>query len=995
MNESYTYKFTEKRRFAWAQFRKRNSITLEPTSIRFNGAEFNPRAVHSILAESAPFPLSIFRGKQLQIDVIRDNKVRSFRMIAAPAGATELQRRIIETARTAMTQLVDKLTGQVDAIETAKAETYAELSYVRHSRAQRFADAYLKNAELIHTRLAACTVWKLLDAKERERVTTLDRRMDALFPYLKDWTETRSSHNEKFVSHFAQREQVYFKEVESSPLTKEQIDAALTFDDATVVVAAAGSGKSSCIVGKIGFTLKAGLFQDDQILALAFNKDAARQLQKRLNQKLERTLGRRVNVASKTFHGFGLSVLLQHYGAEYEPKILKEEGKEEGRFLKTTIDELFANDLAFQSALAEWMLTAAYEDPRPIGAAEDLKDCERRYEECCRERIWAKKDESRKSYEPTIPTFSDKVYVRSLQERSIANWLLTHGIPFEYEAADWEAGKRLGLSSKTPTSRRPPYTPDFTYRVTRTLPDGNQSLVRIVHEHFALDSNGNAPEWMGGKRYVEQAIGKRKMYKEWVNESSRAAGERIRFFETHSADLYDGSIFHKLRTSLESHGIKIGSPNPEITAKALASFRESTEHERLLTDFVARFKESGLTKDEVTSAATSSENPHRARLFLRVAFKLFDEYQRTLHGANATPERIDYADMLRDALRLLAEKKVEVPYRFILVDEFQDISALRANLVKAVLDQAPEDSIVFCVGDDWQTINRFAGSDVSIFTGVEAYFRRHVELLKLNKTFRCTQGIANVSRDLVMRNQSQFDKDVKSHYPLIDETVRIVEHGMTADERRQALIGELDRIAQTGKDIMRAMAVAAQGEMPAENDIPSVQILRRTQADSSTPEGLDGDFLGDLKRKYKDRLAISLMSVHGSKGLEADFVVLPGLDSGFRGFPDDRPTEWLLDLVLPQITDPVEEERRLLYVGLTRARYQSTVLVAAGRPSQFVLELGAHAETSSAIKWIRHESQRAPCPRCKIGSLVLNSRTSMRICTRRNSCGFREAPAPR
>lgn len=991
MNKSY--KFTEKRRFAWMLFRKRNSIKLEPASICFNGGTYHLLAVRNVQEEPAPFPVSIFRVTQLQIDVASDHKVFTFRLIAKAARATELQRTIIETARTAMTQFVDKLAAQVTAIETAKSETYAELSYVRHSRGQRLAEAYLKSAESIRSRLATCAAWDLLDVNQKERVAALGVRMDALFPYLKDWPETRKVHNEKFVLHFAQHEQFYFRKVESSPLTKEQVDAALTFDDATVVVAAAGSGKSSCIVGKIGFALKAGLFRDDQILALAFNKDAARQLQERLNGKLAPVLGRRVNVASKTFHGFGLSILLQHYGADYEPRVLKEEGKEEGRFLKTAIDGLLTNDPAFQTALTEWMLTAAYEDPRPLGSTEDLKDCERRYEECCRERIWAKNNASRKSYEPTIPTFSDKVYVRSLQERSIANWLLMHGIPFEYEAADWEAGKRLGLPARTPTSRRPPYTPDFTYRVTRTLPDGSPGSVRIVHEHFALDSNGNAPEWMGGKRYVEQAKGKRKMYKEWVSEASRTTGERIHFFETHSADLYDGSLFHKLRTSLESQGITIGSPSPEIAARALASFRESNEHERLLTDFVARFKESGLTKDEVTQAGTISENPHRARLFLRVAFRLFDEYQRALHGISATPDRIDYADMLRDAQRLLAEKKVKVPYRFILVDEFQDISALRANLVKAVLDQAPEDSIVFCVGDDWQTINRFAGSDVSIFTGADAYFHRHVEFLKLNKTFRCTQGIADVSRELVMHNEKQFDKDVKSHYPLISDTVRIVEHGVTAAERRQALIRELDRIAQTGKEIICAGAAAVQGEMPAENEIPSVQILRRTQTDSSAPEGLDDDFLDDLKRRYKKRLTILVMSVHGSKGLEADFVIIPGLDSGFRGFPDDRPAEWLLDLVLPRITDPVEEERRLLYVGLTRARYQSTVLVAAERPSQFALELAANADTSPAIEWIRHDSQRAPCPRCQIGSLVLpGARTSKRVCTRRNSCGFRERP---
>ncbi|MEA9826660.1 UvrD-helicase domain-containing protein [Xanthomonas campestris pv. raphani] len=97
----------------------------------------------------------------------------------------------------------------------------------------------------------------------------------------------------KYLAYQTQAEADYFNAVESSPLTPEQTAAALVFEDATLVVAAAGSGNSSCIVGKIGFALKSGLFQDHEILALAYNKEAAGSLDKRLLQKLSKAIGRK------------------------------------------------------------------------------------------------------------------------------------------------------------------------------------------------------------------------------------------------------------------------------------------------------------------------------------------------------------------------------------------------------------------------------------------------------------------------------------------------------------------------------------------------------------------------------------------------------------------------------------------------------------------------------------------------------------------------------
>ncbi|CAD1796114.1 hypothetical protein XSP_003538 [Xanthomonas sp. CPBF 426] len=132
------------------------------------------------------------------------------------------------------------------------------------------------------------------------------------------------------------------------------------------------------------------------------------------------------------------------------------------------------------------------------------------------------------------------------------------------------------------------------------------------------------------------------------------------------------------------------------------------------------------------------------------------------------------------------------------------------------------------------------------------------------------------------------------------------------------------------------------------------------------------------------------MSLHASKGLEADFVVLGGFDSGVRGFPDERPPELLKDLVLPKLSNENEEERRLLYVVLTRAKHQVIVLANGEAPSEYVLELSALSKHHAYIDWINLDTQRAACPNCKVGSLQTPPHNERRLdCSRSARCGYR------
>lgn len=956
--------------FAWINFRKARVIHLLNDKLQIGDTSIPIEGISNVCVENQGWLQSLLNCKTITLSYTPNNGELSESFTIEEKSTQE----VTDAIHAAVSGLIDlRLSGiehYTSAAEKRKSLVYQPYAYIRHSVATRFAqqERPLFKINYIHT----ASLLKLPISTDRQRhcARALYDRLATLASFIESPEQTQEVHNTQYKAYWRESEAAYFHNVESSALTEEQIDTALTFEDATLVIAAAGSGKSSCIVGKIGFALKSGMFHEHEIIALAYNKEAATSLKKRLEQKLSKALGRPVFVASKTFHGFGLSILTEHYGGTYRPKVLKEDGGEEGRLMKTVIQNLLDTNESFQQALTLWFSLFPCDNPNPIGASGDLDECEKRYEECCRERLRLRRDPNRKPWEASIPTFSQSIYVRSLEERAIANWLILRGVAFEYERPDWAGAKRLGLGSY-PSGKSKPYNPDFSYLYQERLPGGHIRAVRVIHEHFALNDQGKAPEWMGGSKYEERAAHKRAMYQKWMREPENL-NERIVYFETTSAQVRDGSIWAYLEKSLQAAGVKVGNSDQNIQASALQQFREANHLEQLLINFVLLYKNSGYTEQQVREAAIRSVNPARAELFLDVAILIYHGYQEALREAG----KIDYADMLRDAVNVLATGIVTSPYRFVLVDEFQDISHLKGDLVKSILNQSPHDSIVFCVGDDWQSINRFSGSDIDIFNNVDHYFGRYTSRLKLTRTFRCTQGIADVSRALVMQNSRQSTKEVNANASPLSSCVRVVHHPDSAENRRQVLQEELEHMCALGDQL----------------DIvcPSVQILRRTKKDSTTTEGLTTAYLQTIRAQYAGRLSIEFNSVHAAKGSEADFVILPGLDSGFRGFPDDRALEPLLDLVLPSLGDSVEEERRLLYVGLTRARHAVSILTATSRPSEFVLELDHLRIQHQAIEWIGHEQTRIPCPRCHRGSLVKAPKSAFRICSKSNSCGYRE-----
>lgn len=272
---------------------------------------------------------------------------------------------------------------------------------------------------------------------------------------------------------------------------------------------------------------------------------------------------------------------------------------------------------------------------------------------------------------------------------------------------------------------------------------------------------------------------------------------------------------------------------------------------------------------------------------------------------------IDFDDMIERAVEYVRRGRFEVPWRHILVDEFQDISRARAGLLLALRDAAPGLSL-FCVGDDWQAIYRFSGADVSLTTGFAQVFGASA-VTALDRTFRFNNRIEQVASRFVTRNPGQLAKRLAAQRHSEGPCVHVlpVDH----DSQMDAVSRLLAQIA-------------------AQRPEASVYLLARFRF--ALP---DASQLAGWQRRFPG-LTLEAQTLHGAKGKEADCVILLGLSRGKYGFPPEKSGSELLDLLLPeQEPFPHAEERRLFYVGLTRARDQVFLLADRQIPSVFVKEL--------------------------------------------------------
>ena len=336
------------------------------------------------------------------------------------------------------------------------------------------------------------------------------------------------------------------------------------------------------------------------------------------------------------------------------------------------------------------------------------------------------------------------------------------------------------------------------------------------------------------------------------------------FFETTSAQAADGTLLAVLKSELERREFPLVQRSPDEIQKAVSP-RVVKHYHQLIGTCIKHIRSSHLTPDMLFERAKSLHDKERARIFARVIWLITEAYSKKLADAG----RIDFDSMIGDATRLVETRQYVSPYSLILVDEFQDISEPRANLIKALRQQNPF-AKVFAVGDDWQSIYRFAGSDISIFTRFQENFGTSWQG-RLEQTYRCNQLIADVAAKFVQRNPAQLKKSVRSTRTAISKSIRVIPV--------KQVRGKVDYGSGLPSSARAARRFSGrhreqQWRSDAKPKLKALVLWRYNYLDP---------FEGLIPKL--DHLEIEALSFHRAKGLEADYTILIDVSEGDYGVP--------------------------------------------------------------------------------------------------------------
>ncbi|HAV72691.1 MAG TPA: helicase IV [Stenotrophomonas sp.] len=708
---------------------------------------------------------------------------------------------------------------------------------------------------------------------------------EALMLWLADWPTMWARRNEAHQARERVASRALLDRVESRPLTDEQARAVICFDNRVQVVAAAGSGKTSTMVAKAAYAIERGLVAPERIVMLAFNKDAATELQARADRAFQRLGLDQVRVEARTFHALGRQIIAQATGQMPQVPDWAVDATQGFHRLAEIIDQLKDRSLHFRTQWDMFRLVFGRDLP-VIGGSLDAEE-------------W---DKDGQGYVRTL----QGERVRSIEECVIADWLFYNGVAYTYTRRDaFDAG----------TDAYRQYRSDFYY-----------PGIALYHDHLTPEGHDRAPAPRRGEPGARDGIAR---------------------IETTSLQLRTGELFVRLGEALSHRGIEL-DPNPdrELPEGGAAPMPDS-DLIGLVRTFISHAKSNALHVEDMVERLRRLPDDHfkhRYRLFLELIIPILDGWDDALVAEGG----IDFEDMLNQAAEHLELGRYVAPFDLVMADEFQDASRARARLCRALV-QAPGKHL-FAVGDDWQSINRFAGADVSVMTGFVDWFGQG-QVLKLEQTFRCPQALCDVSSAFVSRNPAQIPKEVHSVTPAYGAVLQAFQ------------VASRDRLAGAVEQYLeRLHQQLLSGQVPPGRDGKvTVFVLGRYNADRVM-------LPATWRARHGQHMDVSFLTTHRAKGAEADYVILPGMLD--RRFPNTRADDPVLSLAMPDSDAyPLGEERRLFYVALTRARRSVAMFTVQGRRSAFLTELvneGAVRVTSMAGEAIHEQA----CPACKVGVIV-------------------------
>ena len=748
--------------------------------------------------------------------------------------------------------------------------------------------------------------------------------------------------------------------IEGKKLEESQKEAILADGKNVCVNAGAGSGKTLTILGKLIDILDKRLAKPEEILIMAFNRRVSIELKKRINNlakefphlskelqdiSIMEGLDRKIH----TFHSFCFSQIVQKENkslANYlktkdkKNKNLKvnedDEHEDENdtrqktnKFFNDLIKDLVTKDKKFGESLIRYFLSY-------------LKIYKDLFKEIKTHAEYEKKILRQKREPLRSPKF--KVgQVRSVEECEIANFLFLKGIEYIYED-DYP-------KEKIPAEWKSGYKPDF--HLIKKDEKGN-IIYDVYIEHFGLDKDGNPPTWWPNReKYKKSRLDKIELHK----------NNKTKLICTYSSQKLDGTLLENLTNQLKKNGIQVPDKNVLTDEEALLAFKKNKSampFTNLLRVFLTNFKIRELNFDYLKERLNARDKEgnfifegykrRKAEAFIYL-FKTFYNSYHIFLKKESEKGAMDFEDMI-----ILGKKKIDIDnLKYLIVDEFQDISPLRASLIKSL--RTNSNFNFFCVGDDWQSIYRFAGGEIGIMVfdnEFEKYFGKRI-VKDLQSTHRFNDRLCEASSNFVLANKDgQLKKIVKSVKRINEPPIEIFEQEKTTNDfsLRKHVVKQLDQIFDKHKD-----------------DKEPVKILFLSRFNTTTYSNLYDDLRKLVKRIFANKMLkgeqqIKFSTVHKAKGAEFDYVFLMNVNNESLGFPSNIDDDEILKLIIEHIDIyPYEEERRLFYVALTRTKNKVFIYSATGdKTSSFIEEISSTDNFRSGYHYIKNQIERLNRP---------------------------------
>lgn len=682
----------------------------------------------------------------------------------------------------------------------------------------------------------------------------------------------------------------YFDTVLNYPLDRQQREAILSLEDNVLVISSAGSGKTMTTVGKVRYLIDKQGVDPKKILLITFTRKAAASLSERLGIEGLRCV---------TFHKLALDIIGDSTGKK--PSITGSD------FPVQVYQKLLDSNEDFKQSIADYLLRARYKmrDQFEYASFEEYMNDRRRY--------------GIQAYYKDMD--GHPVFCKSDEECQICDFLGARGIQFRYEEP---------YEVDVQDAKHRQYRPDFSIYFT----DKNGEEQHIYLEHFAVNEYGHVPQWFGEGTpqsykqaeddYLSSIVWKRNLHR----------AKKTRLIETKSADFHRGDVFKVLDRQLKECGLPEYSYKYDRESISRELARQEQSILDMLTSFTFLLKSKGMSSDSINSLNVNRKD---AVTINQIILPYLNTYQQISRERG----EIDFVDAIIIATRLCSQGHCQ-EYDYILVDEFQDISLDRYYFLQALRRKKPLTKL-FCVGDDWQSIYRFAGSDMTLFKDFQKYFG-YTKECRMETTYRFGEPLIQKSSKFILHNPDQKSKSVR---PFKSDVNTRLEFVGTSDksETVDRVIGIIDSLPQDSEIYILGrysfnVAIFKDSPIAIKNTTSKVTL------------------------EYNGR-TMTYMTVHQSKGLECDYVILLGCDSGSFGFPADISDPPVLKYVLSK-PDGYQfgEERRVFYVGITRGKKVTYVFYNQNNPSVFISEFIALQNKAESIP----ESER--CPKCKCGRVT-------------------------